>query len=754
MSGSGKSTRAGRTRRGAEWRRRSAWAAPLAVAVALGSAGVLVTGTVAGASTGPSWSVVTGPLVPSNANADPLGSVEVTACPAPGNCVGAGDYKDVLGHLQATLLRLSDGTWTATEAPLPTNAGTLGLGPFMEAATCVTVGTCEVVGSYQDSDNLETALFETLSGTTWTPTEAPLPANTGTDTDGNADSDVLAVSCPAAGACVAVGRYDDTEGYETPLIEIQSGSSWVASEAPEPSNAGTDADTFQASYLNSLVCPSPGRCVAAGAFRDTSGQNFGLIDTLSNGTWTTTAAPLPSNAGSGSLENSYLTDVSCPANGSCVASGIYADGSGYDYSMLETQSGTGWSSSEAPLPANAGNDADAVNTSLNGVDCPAVGSCAAVGDYKDTNGFYYGLIDILSGGVWRASEAPEPSNSGTEADLDQGADLSGVSCSWPGQCVASGNYRDTMDHSHGMIMDLLGSTSSVLETLYPTALGSAPSVYTNTPSCTAAMCVVSGSYVDTSGHQQALLDEFEGTGGYDLAASDGGIFSFHAPFFGSMGGQPLNKPIVGITIDPATDGYFEVASDGGMFAFNAPYQGSMGGQPLNAPIVGMAFDTRTGGYYEVASDGGIFAFGAPFYGSMGGKPLNAPIVGIAFDSVTGGYYEVASDGGIFAFGAPFFGSMGGKPLNMPIVGIAFDSITGGYYEVASDGGLFSFGAPFLGSTGNITLNKPVVGMAFDPLTGGYYEVATDGGIFAYGTPFYGSTGNITLVKPVVGIAVS
>jgi hypothetical protein len=33
--------------------------------------------------------------------------------------------------------------------------------------------------------------------------------------------------------------------------------------------------------------------------------------------------------------------------------------------------------------------------------------------------------------------------------------------------------------------------------------------------------------------------------GYWLIGSDGGIFSFNAPFFGSMGGKPLNLPIVG-----------------------------------------------------------------------------------------------------------------------------------------------------------------------------------------------------------------
>ncbi len=34
--------------------------------------------------------------------------------------------------------------------------------------------------------------------------------------------------------------------------------------------------------------------------------------------------------------------------------------------------------------------------------------------------------------------------------------------------------------------------------------------------------------------------------GYRFVASDGGIFSYNAPFFGSMGGKPLNKPVVGM----------------------------------------------------------------------------------------------------------------------------------------------------------------------------------------------------------------
>ncbi|MHB8221182.1 MAG: hypothetical protein ACYDHU_12820, partial [Acidimicrobiales bacterium] len=71
-------------------------------------------------------------------------------------------------------------------------------------------------------------------------------------------------------------------------------------------------------------------------------------------------------------------------------------------------------------------------------------------------------------------------------------------------------------------------------------------------------------------------------------------------------------------------------SDGVIFAFDAPFFGSMGGKHLNAPIVGMTATRDGKGYWFVASDGGIFAYGdAAFHGSMGGRPLNKPIVGMA-----------------------------------------------------------------------------------------------------------------------------
>ena len=146
----------------------------------------------------------------------------------------------------------------------------------------------------------------------------------------------------------------------------------------------------------------------------------------------------------------------------------------------------------------------------------------------------------------------------------------------------------------------------------------------------------------------------------------------------SAHGQSQGSATLVVTPVALAQGYWEVASDGGIFTFGtAGFYGSMGGKPLNAPIVGIAAAPTGKGYWEVAKDGGIFTFGsAGFYGSMGGKPLSSPIVGIAATPDGHGYWEVASDGGVFTFGdAGFYGSMGGKPLSSPVVGTAAVGVT-------------------------------------------------------------------------------
>ena len=243
-----------------------------------------------------------------------------------------------------------------------------------------------------------------------------------------------------------------------------------------------------------------------------------------------------------------------------------------------------------------------------------------------------------------------------------------------------------------------------------------------------------------------------------LAAADGGVFSFGgAPFYGSMGGKRLNRPIVTMAATPSGRGYWLVASDGGVFAFgDAGFFGSTGAIALMKPIVTMSPTPSGQGYWLVASDGGVFAFGdAGYFGSTGATKLKAPVVGMAPTVSGNGYWLVASDGGIFTFGnATFMGGAGGTKLKAPVVGMARTPGGKGYWLAASDGGIFSFGdAPYAGSAGGLRLAGPVVSMAATPRGLGYWLVGSDGGIFSFGDAgFAGSLGGIRLVAPIVTLA--
>jgi hypothetical protein len=253
------------------------------------------------------------------------------------------------------------------------------------------------------------------------------------------------------------------------------------------------------------------------------------------------------------------------------------------------------------------------------------------------------------------------------------------------------------------------------------------------------------------------IGAFESTySGYWEVASDGGIFTFgDASFFGSMGGQPLNKPVVGMASTPDGQGYWEVASDGGIFTFgDAGFFGSKGGQPLNKPVVGMASTPDGKGYWEVASDGGVFTFGdAGFFGSATGHKLTKRVVGMVAAPDGQGYWLTAANGSVFAFGsAKSFGDPSDQVLNAPVTSIARTPSGKGYTLAAADGGIFAFGdAGFFGSMGGQPLNKPVIGLAATNDGQGYWLFATDGGVFSFGDAvFHGSMGGQPLNAPVVG----
>ncbi len=571
--------------------------------------------------------------------------------------------------------------------------------------SCGSPTFCVAVGNQNDNQ-----IITRWDGVTWSAMpNLPTAAPNGVFLTG--------VSCVTASFCMAVGNTSpSTTNSHSTYAEEWNGVQW--STVPSPSIF----PIYERNSLLSVSCTSTTFCAAVGWTIKGTDTEAPLLTQWNGTTWSVDANP----AGAGSTETS-VESVSCVA-ATCEALGSVGETSQFSLGL----SGSIWT--VQTLPSVSGYSV------LYSLSCAAPTLCMAVGARYPT-GNDQSLVEQWNGSAWSVDTTP------TTGFGDQ---LFAVDCFGPTSCVAAGSYYKVFDANIYGNEVLAWNGSTWNRQSVPSPSDSTGSQINELACVVNDICLGVGSADPGMNSVSAPIWR----SGYAEVASDGGLFSFGSTFYGSMGGQALNAPIVGMAMTPDGGGYWEVASDGGLFAFgDAGFFGSMGGQPLNKPIVGMAPTSDGQGYYEVASDGGLFAFGdAVFHGSMGGQPLDAPIVGMALTPDGGGYYEVASDGGIFAFGdAVFDGSMGGQPLNKPIVGIALTN-QGGYYEVASDGGLFAFGgAPFLGSMGGQTLNAPIVGMTVRP-AGGYYEVASDGGLFAFGgAPFLGSMGGMPLNKPIVGI---
>ncbi len=428
----------------------------------------------------------------------------------------------------------------------------------------------------------------------------------------------------------------------------------------------------------------------------------GLIEHWDGSAWSivpSTAEPLPSGG--------YLSGLQCVGGSDCWASGATTDDNGNASGILmEHWDGTSWSDASASVP---GSNAPGM---LAGISCLSAVQCWAVGSTGSFNNGGSGpkpqsLVEYWNGSSWSVEPSPNV------AFLSF---LNSVSCVPSVGCVADGSTLTTPDNNGDP-----GLRAYVEQVTFPPASSQ----------------------------------------GTVLAARDGGVFTYGtAPFKGSMGGQHLNAPVVGVATSPSAQGYWLVASDGGVFTFgDASFEGSMGGKHLNAPIVGIAPTSDGLGYWLVASDGGVFAFGdAGFHGSMGGTRLNAPVVAVAATD-HGGYWLVASDGGVFSFGgASFYGSAGGTRLNAPVTGGAATPDGRGYWLVGSDGGVFTYGdAGYFGSVPGqgITAQAPVVGITSTPTGSGYWVAGTNGAVYAYGdATFLGAPNAGHLVAPVSAIASS
>lgn len=381
-----------------------------------------------------------------------------TSCGSAGFCASVAGYGSIAGD-GTLVIPINNGVPApAVQVGLPANAAGIGYGDLNDIS-CSGASSCVAVGSYEAeawngedwTDDTEAVVVPVANGDVGTAVEVALPANAVADSTGDQDAALNSVSCDPSGTCVAVGSYVDNNGNtEAMVVSISNGQAGTAVEvAPPAGNALSDSTGKQDSELNSVSCEASGACVAVGDYLDnagTPGNEEAMVVPVSSAgaAGTSTMLTLPGDVQDSNTSTSpdaYLSQVSCPASGSCAAIGEY-NGSSSNESMVTSISAAG-----AALPAievvSTVADTAGPYAEANGVGCGAAG-CDVVGAYDDTNDSQQALVIPVSGGsstsLGTEVSVTLPGDAVAAGTGDQDAWLSHISCSAAGSCLASGSY--------------------------------------------------------------------------------------------------------------------------------------------------------------------------------------------------------------------------------------------------------------------------------------------------------------------------
>ncbi len=239
------------------------------------------------------------------------------------------------------------------------------------AVSCPSATSCVAVGQYLDTAGYSEPVVETLSGGSWSATEAPLPSDTATDTGPVfPDSFLFSVSCASTTSCVAVGC-TGTRATTTCRSSTRSrGRPGAPSPRPCPR---TPWRRPRRSRRSSTACrvPRPRSAPPPASSRTPARAINGLLVTLANGTWTAQTAPQPSDSGNDGdgLQDTFLTGLSCASVAACTAVGTYIDATDHSHGLIDSFNGGAWTAATAPIPSNAGNGS--VFEQLAAVSCPS-----------------------------------------------------------------------------------------------------------------------------------------------------------------------------------------------------------------------------------------------------------------------------------------------------------------------------------------------------------------------------------------------
>jgi hypothetical protein len=360
--------------------------------------------------------------------------------------------------------------------------------PSIGSASCGAEGSCTLAGGFTGSSGASHMMVITRSNGRWTfPTNLRLPTTSRPNFTGTVNS----ISCTRAGSCVAVGSYGGARSRG--FAATESHGRWLpAIQLRRPPNAGLKYSAF----ILRVACTGPGNCVAGGNYSETTGHHAPMVVTEVNGRWAR-GIELKPPPNATIQQPVILTGLACPARGSCVAVGVYAEKGDRSAAFAATESGGTWHQAvQLIMPKDSSTTSPLVF--VNSVACSGIGSCVLVGSYVTSTGFLRPMSVAESGGTWaraqRVRRAPANAATGRRASLD----FRSVSCLADGACLAVAEYRIMGGGTGATVMTKSGNTwiSAIpLRTPPDGATGRKQDALAGGIGCTAAgFCAIGGAY--------------------------------------------------------------------------------------------------------------------------------------------------------------------------------------------------------------------------------------------------------------------
>jgi hypothetical protein len=359
-------------------------------------------------------------------------------CTSPANCWAVGDEQAATGAKLNQVLHWTGREWFSVNVPSQAGAGPGDTSELL-AVRCLSAADCWAVGDSQSAGPGAPELDQALhwNGERWQLVGMPTSIKTTAIFSNSARivNSLTDINCNSTSNCWAVGTHGGPVAGGAVLVNQVlhwNGRRWAAAPGiPDPAGQAPGADNF----LAAVHCASATDCWAAGEDGLAAGGDFTAHNELlhwTGGSWVSVAAPNPGGTGSG--DTNAIHGLTCTSTSDCWAAGSYGGAGGAAWlNELLHWDGAKWAKVGVPNPAGTGKGK---SNELNGISCPAVSDCWAVGDL----GHQPGVDETLhwNGTTWSTVGTPGPAGGHGTTAVSQ---LNSVRCIGPADCFAVGVAR-------------------------------------------------------------------------------------------------------------------------------------------------------------------------------------------------------------------------------------------------------------------------------------------------------------------------